>query len=124
MVHPLFSILINRPELVVDHAAGYAALVREEASGFGVELLQRGIAWGVAVMSLTVFLVLAGVAVMLGVLEDRFHWVLLAAPGVALAVAIVAWVKAREPLSDDHFAQLRTQADADALALRRAGARR
>ena len=30
-VHPLFSVLIRRPELVVDHLSGYAALVQQEA---------------------------------------------------------------------------------------------
>ena len=69
MIHPIFSVLINRPELVMDHVAGYASLVQEEASSVGVEVAKRVIAWGVAVMGLVVFLVLAGVAVMLGVLH-------------------------------------------------------
>jgi hypothetical protein len=66
MVHPIFSVLITRPELVMDHVAGYAALVQEEASTVGLEVAKRAIAWGVAVIGLLVFLILAGVAVMLG----------------------------------------------------------
>ena len=27
MLHPIFSLLIRRPELALDHVAGYAALV-------------------------------------------------------------------------------------------------
>jgi len=27
IVHPIFSVLVSRPELVMDHVAGYAALV-------------------------------------------------------------------------------------------------
>lgn len=40
MVHPVFSVLISRPDLVMDHAAGYAALVQEEASSVGVEVVR------------------------------------------------------------------------------------
>ena len=41
MVHPIFSVLITRPELVMDHVAGYAALVQEEASTVGVQVARR-----------------------------------------------------------------------------------
>ncbi|RYF36056.1 MAG: hypothetical protein EOO25_21515, partial [Comamonadaceae bacterium] len=60
MIHPIFSVLIRRPELVVDHVAGYAALAREEASSVGAEVTRRAIAWGVAAVGLLVGLVLAG----------------------------------------------------------------
>jgi hypothetical protein len=123
MVHPIFSVLISRPELVVDHVAGYAALAREEASSVGSEVARRAIAWGVAVISLLVFLVLAGVAVMLGVLQGNFHWVLLLVPALALAPAIGAMQIARRPLPSQVFAELRTQLDADAQTLRTLGAR-
>lgn len=120
MVHPLFSVLVSRPELVVEHAAGYAALVRDEATGLGTEVLRRGIAWAVAVVLFAAFLVLAGTALMLGALQSQFHWALLAAPAVALGLAVAAWLQARRPLSPAYFAELRSQLDADALALRRA----
>jgi hypothetical protein len=51
MVHPVFTIFINRPEMVVEHVAGYAALVREEAAGYGTEVISRAVAWGVAVLA-------------------------------------------------------------------------
>ncbi len=123
MVHPLFSVLLNRPELVVDHAAGYAALVREEAAGYGSEVLRRGIAWGVAVLALGAFLILSGVALMLAAIQSQFHWALVAVPGASLALAIVAWLQARKPLASTHFRELKSQIDADAHALRHAGGR-
>ena len=52
MVHPVFTVFINRPEMVVEHVAGYAALVREEAAGYGSEVMSRAVAWGVAVLAL------------------------------------------------------------------------
>lgn len=122
MIHPIFSVLINRPELVVDHVAGYAALVQEEASSVGTEMAKRAIAWGVAVVGVLVFLILAGVAVMLGVMLGAFHWVLVLAPGSALLVALVAWNMARQRLPAKAFTELKAQLDADAQALRTIGA--
>jgi hypothetical protein len=122
MIHPIFSVLINRPELVVDHVSGYAALMREEASSVGSEVAKRAIAWGATVLALVVFLVLAGVAVMLGTLME-FHWVLVITPGIALAIAGAAWSVARQRLPEQAFTELKAQLDADAQALRTLGAR-
>ena len=123
MVHPIFSVLISRPELVMDHVSGYAALMREEASSVGTEVGKRVVAWGVAILSFVVFLVLAGVAAMLGTLHGEFHWVLVVTPGIALAVAGAAWMVARQRLPERAFTELKAQLDADAQALRTLGAR-
>jgi len=122
MVHPIFSVLITRPELVVDHVAGYAALVQEEASSVGLQVARRAIAWGVAVLALIVFLVLAGVAAMLGALHG-FHWSLVIIPLAALVASVLAWTVARQKLPDRAFTELKAQLDADAQALRTIGAR-
>lgn len=121
MVHPIFSVLVSRPELVVDHLTGYAALAQQEASTLGKEVLQRAIAWGVAAVSFVVFLVLAGVALMLGAI-DGFNWVLVLAPAVVLALGVGAMVFARKSLPSQAFSELRGQLEADAQALRMAGA--
>src|SRR5437763_11538783 len=121
MVHPIFSVLITRPELVMDHVAGYAALVQEEASTVGVQVARRGAAWAVAALGLLVFLILAGVACMMGA-TGGYHWALLVVPAVPLAIAIVALFVARKPLPSSAFTELRAQLDADAQALRTMGA--
>lgn len=123
MVHPIFSVLITRPELVVDHVAGYAALVQEEASTVGLQVARRVIAWVVAAMALLVFFVLTGVAVMLGAINDAFHWAFVLAPGAALVVAVLAWSIARQRLPGKAFTELKAQLDADAQALRTVGAK-
>ena len=123
MLHPIFSVLISKPELVMEHVAGYATLVRDEASTAGVQVAKRAIAWGVTLVSLLLFLVLAGVAVMLGAVNDRFHWALLVVPGIALATAVAAFMVARKPLPDKAFGELKAQLDADAELLRSIGAR-
>lgn len=123
MVHPIFSVLVKRPELVMDHLAGYAALVREETSTVSGEVAKRAIAWAVTVLCFIVFLVLAGVAAMLGAMHGEFHWMLIAAPGTPLVLAFIAWTYARKRLPGKAFSELRSQLDADAEALRALGAR-
>jgi hypothetical protein len=122
MLHPIFSVLINRPELVMDHVAGYAALVQEEASSVSGEVLKRAIAWAAVVVGALVFLILAGVAAMLGVMQGQFNWILIVAPGIPLALAVVAWTIARRRLPAKAFTELKAQLDADAQTLRTLGA--
>lgn len=121
MIHPIFSVLITRPELVVDHVAGYAALAQEEASTAGAQVARRAAAWGVCATGVLVFLVLAGVAFMLGAVHG-FHWALLVVPLVPLALAGAAFTVARKPMEAQAFTELRAQLDADAQALRTMGA--
>ncbi len=122
MVHPIFSVLVSKPELVVDHVAGYAALVREEASSAGSELVRCAVAWAVAAVCGLVFLILAGVALMLGALHE-FSWMLVIVPAVLLAGAVIAMMVARKHMPTHVFTELRSQLDADAQALRTLGAR-
>jgi hypothetical protein len=123
MLHPIFSVLMSKPELVMEHVAGYAALVRDEASSAGLQVAKRAIAWGVTLISTLLFLILAGMAVMLGAVNDRFHWALVLVPGIALVTAIVAFAVARKPLPEKAFGELKAQLDADAQVLRAIGAR-
>jgi hypothetical protein len=122
MLHPIFSLLIKRPELVIDHVAGYAALVQEEASSVGTEMAKRAIAWVVTLFGLLIFLLLAGVAAMLGVMQGEFHWILVVVPGIALVISVGAWSIARQRLPAKAFTELKAQLDADAQALRAVGA--
>lgn len=117
MVHPIFTVLVTKPELVMEHVAGYAALMREEASSVGIELAKRAVAWTVTVVSLLVFLILAGVAVMLGAVHE-FHWALVIVPAVALVIAVAAFLVARQRLPEKVFTELKAQLDADAQLLR------
>jgi hypothetical protein len=123
MVHPIFSVLITKPGLVVEHVAGYAALMREEASSVGMEVAKRAVAWAVTLFAFLVFLILAGVAVMLGAIEDQFHWAFVLVPAVALAISAAAFTVARKRLPEKAFTELKAQLDADAQALRAIGAR-
>lgn len=102
----------------MDHLSAYAALFHEEASSAGSELLARAVAWLLAVLALFVFLGLAGTALMLGFMQNQFHWVLVAVPGFALVLVVIAILKARKPLQGERFPELKAQIDSDAQALR------
>jgi hypothetical protein len=123
MVHPIFSVLLTRPHLVIEHVTGYASLVREEASSVGVEVAKRAVAWAISFITLLVFLILAGVAAMLGAMFGAFHWALVVVPAIALVISVGAFLVARQRLPDKAFAEVKAQLDADAQALRAIGAK-
>ncbi len=118
MLHPLFSMIVKRPDLVVDHLSAYAALFHLEAVSAGTDLLTRAAAWVLAVLATVVFLGLAGTAVMLGLLQNRFHWALVLVPAIALLLAIIAVFRAVKPWQTERFAELKAQMESDAQALR------
>lgn len=118
MLHPLFSTLVQRPDLVMDHVAAYAALLQEEASAAGSEVLAKAVAWMLVAIAAGSFFLLAGTALMLGVLQNQFHWVLVVIPGVALLLGAVAFMLASKPFKSERFPELRAQLDSDARALR------
>lgn len=122
MLHPIFSVLARRPDLVLDHLAAYAALAHVQAQSAGTALARRAVAGAVAVCAFLVFLVLAGVAAMLGALQAQFHWVLVLVPGTMLALSVVAFLQARQRLPEDVLTPLRAQVEADIETLRTLGA--
>ncbi|VTU21598.1 hypothetical protein [Variovorax sp. PBL-E5] len=121
MLHPIFSTVLGHPELIATHIANYGALVREEAAEASRVLVARLVAGMLAAVSAMLALGLIGVAVMLGVLDGRFHWVLVVVPGVAILIALIAIFVAARPTEFHGFSDLRAQLDADVRALHLAG---
>jgi hypothetical protein len=120
MLHPLFSTLIQRPDLVMDHASAYAALASQEARAASAQLIGCGVAWVAAGVCACMFVMFAGIALMIGFLQNQFHWVLVAVPGAALLMTAVAVLKARQAVPAEHFPELKAQLASDARALRMA----
>lgn len=120
MLHPLFSTLIQRPDLVMNHVSAYAALVNQEARAASAQVIGRGIAWVLVGVCGCMFFMFTGTALMLGFLQNQFHWILVAVPGAALLMTVVAVAKARRALPAEHFPELKAQLDSDARALRMA----
>ena len=120
MLHPLFSTLIQRPDLVVEHLSAYGALFHQEATLAGSKLVKRYLAWFVAGICGLVFILFAGFAVMLGTLQNQFHWILLAVPGCAFLLMVIAIAKANVSFTETRFAELKTQINSDVQALKAA----
>jgi SNF family Na+-dependent transporter len=123
MLHPIFSTVLGHPELVADHLANYAALLKEETAAAGRGIFQRVIASVLAIVSSLLALGLIGIAVMLGVLHGSFNWVLVIVPAIAVFVAAVSAYVATRPAALHPFNDFRSQVEADVSALHTAGER-
>jgi hypothetical protein len=121
MLHPIFSVLIRRPDLLAEHVAGYVGLVQEEVTDAGKEVLYKAIAWAVVGVAALIFLILAGVAAMLGGVHGAFHWSLAVVPAIPLVAALVGFGYAKKPLTANRFAVIKSQINADVDALKHAG---
>jgi hypothetical protein len=119
-MHPLFLTIIRRPDLLVDHISAYADLLTKEASEASHSLVNRALLWLIAVMSFAIAVVLFGTALMLGVLQDKFHWILVAVPSVMLLCAIVGLIRAKRPTTTEHLSNIKSQFFNDSQALRMA----
>lgn len=90
MIHSFYKAALKRPDLVVRHLANYGALVRCEIGDVAKGVVTQAISGIAAFVLLLLALGLTGIATLLGVLEGRFHWALVAVPGVAFAGAGLA----------------------------------
>ncbi|APW48409.1 hypothetical protein RA876_12220 [Rhodoferax antarcticus] len=124
MMHPALSLLATRPQLLVDHAQAYAALVNEESGlAYGV-WLRRVLLYVIALCAVSVAAVLAGVATLLWFTvapPASALGVLVAVPAVPLLLAVVCVLLARQSSKSASFANLRRQINEDVAMLRAAG---
>jgi hypothetical protein len=119
-MHPLFLTIIRRPDLAINHISAYASLLVQEANQASHSLVNRVLIWLLAVFSVAICVVLAGVALMLGVLQNQFHWILVAVPGAMAFCALLAFFSAKKAVLADRFAIIKSQLVSDAAALRAA----
>lgn len=119
-MHPLCLTIIRRPDLIVDHLSAYAALFQQEANLASLAMVNRVLIWFIAGLSAAICVVLSGTALMLGVLQNQFHWILVAVPGVMAFCALGAFAWTRQPVLAEHFSNVKSQLSSDASALRAA----
>ena len=107
MLVPLFNLVTQRPDLIIDHLAGYLKLAQDELNDAKTQVIRRAIAGAVALVFAVAFIVLAGTALMLTtVLTPQPQPViattvmLIAVPGVALLAAIIAAIVAMKSPTD------------------------
>jgi cytochrome bd-type quinol oxidase subunit 2 len=123
MLHPVFRLAASQPQLLAEHAAGYAGLLAEEVTSSGAHIKRRITLQIVGLLSLMVAAILCGVAVLLwaslpaaSLQQPWLLWFTPLVPGVLGALAlIVAQGRSAPPA----FATLRAQFAQDAALLRR-----
>ena len=126
MTHPVFRLIATRPQLLVDHAQAYAELLNAEIGSVAASWKRRAMLNAVALCSLGVAAVLAGVALMLWAVMPAAHiqapWALVAGPLLPIVLALWCLAVARMNRSGRPFENIRLQVKADVAMLRSAGA--
>lgn len=123
-LHPLLRLLVERPQLLGEHMAAYAALATAEGSVAVATAGHRLALQLVALACGTLTAGLAGVALMLwavlpvDVLSQAAGWVLIAVPAVPAGTGLWLWRAARPQAGLDAFAALKRQGAADLALLR------
>jgi hypothetical protein len=116
-------LIAERPDLLINHAHAYAALVKTEIGHLSRFWIRRIVASVLAMFAAFAFVVLAGVALMLSVTVPpgtNGTWLLLAVPITLLALCIAAAVVAVSAKSAPSTQALCTQIQLDLQALRAA----
>lgn len=117
MIYALLKALILKPQLLAEHLRNYGELVREEARDTARLWAIKAAALLVCAIGMLVFLTLTGVAVMLGIMQGRYHWVLVAVPAVPLVLAVVALAIASRKAEKSSVGTIKQQFAADMQAL-------
>jgi uncharacterized membrane protein YqjE len=122
MLHPVFRLAAAQPQLLAEHAAGYAELLVEEITFSGQHLKQRLALQMVGLVCLGIALVLAGVALLLWAALPaqtlRLPWLLIATPLAPALPGVLALWRASTLRVPPAFTALRAQLAADAELLR------
>lgn len=124
MIHPLFLLIATRPQLLADHAEAYAELVTAGVAQVSTAWKRRTLLYVVALCSMAVGAVLAGVALMLWavipVTSMHAPWALIAVPVVPVALALWCLLAVRSHTNAGGFENVRQQMKADLAMLREA----
>ena len=116
MIYALFKALLLKPKLLAAHMRNYGELVRCEMQVTMRHWIVKAVAWLTMGVCLLLFLVLAGVAVMIGALQDQRHWILLLVPSSPLLMAVVALMVALRKTPHSPVRTIRQQFVADVAA--------
>jgi uncharacterized membrane protein YqjE len=122
MLHPVFRLAAAQPQLLAEHAAGYAELLAEEIALSGTHFKQRIALQMMGMVCLAIALILGGVALIVwAALPEqslRLPWVLIATPFTPAVLGGLALWRANSLCAPPAFTALRAQLAADAELLR------
>ena len=126
MIHPLLHLIATKPQLLGDHVEAYAELVGAEVSKTSKRWITRVALWAGTAFLGTVFLVFAGVALMLWAVvpTDSMNvpWLLVVVPLVPLVGAVACVLTARAHSDEAAFQTVKEQFAADMAMLREVSA--
>lgn len=121
-MHPLLHLAARQPQWLAEHAEAYADLVADEIATASQAFGRRALLNAVALCSLGVAAVLAGVALMLWAVipaaDIQAPWALVLAPLLPVLVAAICLLASRQPGKGHAFDTLREQLKADFVLLR------
>jgi hypothetical protein len=121
-MHPLLQLIATKPQLLFDHVEAYGDLVTSEARHISAMWKRRVLLAAIALCSVGVGAVLAGVALMLWAVipasQIQAPWALLVAPLLPLGVATACLIYSRSQAEDNAFDTIREQVKADLTMLR------
>ena len=123
-MHPLFALLATQPQLLVEHALAYSALINQEMAQAYADWRRQTVLRAIALSCVGISWVLSGVALMLWVVtpseEVNTPWVLWLIALFPLAVAAICVVQARKSDQGNSFNRLTRQIEDDIAMLRAA----
>lgn len=126
MLHPLLRLMATQPQLLLDHAQGYAELVTTEMGSVAANWRRRALLHAMTLCCLVVAAVLAGVALMLWAVTPAVPaqalWVLIGAPLLPVAVGLWCLNEVRVQGEAGAFDGVRRQLAEDLMLLREASA--
>lgn len=122
----LLNLVVNRPQLLTEHAEAYAALVASEFDRWSALWQRRALLRVLAACNILVAVVLAGVALMLwstlSGLGAQAAWVLIVVPLLPVLAALGCLIATPQPAERSAYETIRQQVDADLALLRQAAA--
>lgn len=117
MIYALLKAAVLKPRLLAAHLHNYGEFIRSEMQGTARQWAVKVVAFAVFGIGMLAFLILGGVAVMIGVMQGQYHWILLAVPAVALGLALVALIVALQKTAGQGISNIKQQFAADMQAL-------
>lgn len=110
MLPPLLKIIINEPGLLTEHLEAYSQLFVKDVSLWQASI-QRQMKWKIILAgNLFLFMLFAGVAIMLWGTSQSTHWSLAAVPLIPLLLLVItALIKPRKDSMRQPFGALKKQ---------------
>jgi uncharacterized membrane protein YqjE len=125
MLRSLLHLFATQPQLLAEHAQGYADLIGAQTAQAASAWRRRALLHAGALISAAVAAVLIGVALMLWAITPGLSagglWALVLVPVPPAALALGCWRSARVPAQASPFEAVREQLQADLKILREEG---